>query len=386
MAEEFSKTGHGAREIAFGREPGERKQISESCPRDGITRFQSGFCWLVGYIVLSIVIARITFWSRSWNFSWMPGGLPKILAFYFVVVHLGIGPLCILFCDVIGEMGKIRQHSSWRPPRLFLRDFAKRFYTARYLLNGALAYGLVCGALIGYTNLKAAIPLLDRTLYDDLLFRWDGYLMHVLSFGGLVTIPTYSTVTVFFDTTYFQMWTLSCVTLVMTFRDTAGFWRFTAAWCLTFGLSMPISIFFPSLGPAFYKPELFAHMGNTHSAAVMRNLWENYLSFKMNPHNTSIVGGSGIVAMPSLHIALVYLSVIKLGKYFPRLRFILWGFLVLFMTATVYLGWHYLSDGIVGVLLGWLAYRISAWWFDEKFGGGSAGDDPQRNRKRLQEV
>ena len=298
----------------------------------------------------------------------MPAGLSGVFLFYFVVVHLGIGPPCFLFCDALYEMGKIRYNSSWRPPRVFLRDFVKEYYSAEYLLHGMLAYVLVYGALISYTNLKPTIPLLDRTLYDALLFRCDGWLLHLLSFGGVITVPRHPMITVFFDKIYFHMWTLACITLVVSFRDPASFWRFTTAWCLAFGLSIPISILFPSLGPAFYRPELFGHIRNTYSSEVMHDLWQKYLSFKVDPVNTSIVRANGIVAMPSLHCALVYLSVIILGNYFPRLRFIFWGFLLVFMMATVYLGWHYLTDGIAGILLGRFAYKISTRWFYEEIG------------------
>jgi membrane-associated phospholipid phosphatase len=343
-----------------------RRLLSEAGLRYKITSFQSGFFWLLGYIVLSLVISRFIFWNHSWNFSWNPAGLASVLLLFFIVVHLGIGPFCVLFCDVIQEMRTNRDDAPRRSPLILLRDFAKKQYTMEYLLHGALAYCLVFGTLISYTNMKPAIPLLNHTLYDNLLFRCDSCVLDILSFGGLITLPKYSAVTVFFDTIYFQMWTLACITLVMSFPDRASYWRYTSAWCLAFGLSIPISILFPSLGPAFYEPDLFAHIGNTFSAEVMNDLWNNYQSFKMDPLNTSIVKGNGIVAMPSLHIALVYLSVIVLGKDSPRLRLILWGFLLLFIIATVYLGWHYLSDGIGGLLLGWFAYKISSQWFYEK--------------------
>ena len=352
--------------------------LSASGLHTRVTPIQSGFSWLLGYIAVSLLIARSVFWSHAWHFSWIPAGLPNIIGYYFVVVHLGLGPLCILFFDALHEIRKIRCSDSWRPPRVFVREFVKEYYTPEYLLHGALAYVLVYGALISYTNLKPAIPLLEQSLHDDLLFRWDGYLLHLLSFGGAVTIPRHPLVTAFFDMIYFHLWTLACITLVMAFRDRRGFWRFTTAWCLAFGLSIPISILFPSLGPAFYKPELFAHIGNTNSAALMRDLWDSYRSFKADPYTTSVVSANGIVAMPSLHIALVYLSVIKLGKYFPRLRFVLWGFLLLFVIATVYLGWHYLSDGIVGILLGWFAYKMSTRWFDE-LADQEASSDLQRS-------
>jgi len=156
------------------------------------------------------------------------------------------------------------------------------------------------------------------------------------------------------------------MTLVCSYRERLTFWRFSAAWCLAFGISIPISVTFPSLGPAFYNPGLFEDINNTVSYVDMQRLLDHYLSFKANPLHTTIISGNGIVAMPSLHIALVYLSVIVLGKYFPGFRFLLWMFLFLFIMATMYLGWHYLSDGIAGILLGKLAYIISSRMFAER--------------------
>ncbi|HEX8961074.1 MAG TPA: phosphatase PAP2 family protein [Geobacteraceae bacterium] len=342
-----------------------QKFLHESTQRNWSAPFQSGFFWLIGYIAILLVIARFIFWTHSWHFSWTPAGLPRVLVFVFGAVHLGIGPSCILICDAIREIGKVRRDVSWRTPRALLRDFAKERYTARYLLHGALAYALVYGTLISYTNLKPAIPLLDHALYDSTLFRWDELLSHVLSLGDEITIPRHPLVTVFFDNLYLHIWTLACITLVISFRDQVSFWRLTAAWCLAFGISIPLSVFFPSLGPAFYKPELYAYMGGTSSAEIMHRLLEQYLSFKADPLGTPITWGNGIAAMPSLHCALAYLTATFLGKQYPSLRFVWCGFLLLFVIATVYLGWHYLSDGIAGILLGWVTYRISTLWFRE---------------------
>jgi len=351
--------------------------IHASVARHGLFSFQPGFYWLLGYIVMSLAIARFIFWSHSWNFSWMPAGQANFFFMFFVVVHLFIGPFCILFCDAIQEIKNIRRQVPCRPLRVFLKDFINEHFTAGYLQKGAIVYCLVYATLISYTNLKAAIPLLNHNDYDPLLYRWDSSLLHVLSLGGFITIPKYSTVSNFFDMIYFQMWTLACVSLALSFRDRAVFWRYTMALCLAFGLSIPISVFFPSLGPAFWRPGLFSYISNTNSAEVMNGLWKNYLSFKTNPFGTSIGGGNGIVAMPSLHIALVYLSVVALEKRFAGLRYILRGILALFVITTVYLGWHYLSDGVAGLLLGWLAYRISACWFYEKKDREALNTHPQ---------
>lgn len=328
------------------------------------TSLRAGFCWLIFSISLSLGIARLIFWSHSWNFSWMPAGLISLIVLFFVVVHLGIGPICRLFCDITHEIRVNGKNNNFKqPPRLMLRNFAKEYYTLEYLLSGCVVYSLVFVTLISYTNLKPAIPLFNPVIYDEFLFRWDNVLLHVLSGFGVISIPKDSTVSVFFDNVYSHMWTLACITLALTYRERINFYRLTASFCLAFVFSIPISTLFPSLGPAFYKPWLFDHIVGTNSADIMKRLWEYYLAFKMNPLNTSIVGGNGIMAMPSLHCTLVYLSVISLAKSLPALRFILWGFLLLYMIATVYLGWHYLLDGIAGIMLGWFVYMISSKWF-----------------------
>jgi len=272
----------------------------------------------------------------------------------------------MLFHDALIELKKIRHPGYLRPPRALLWGFAKEYISMSYLLTGMLAYGMVYGAMISYTNLKPAVPLLDPTIYDVQLSQWDGYLFQILSLGGVVSLPKNPTVAKFFDKFYFHLWTFAGITLVVLFRDRATFWRFTAAWCLAFGLSIPISVFFPSIGPALLKPGQFTYIVNTNSAELMRSLWEQYLSFKMDPYHSSVVSGNGLVAMPSLHVALVFISVIKLGKYFPGFRVVLWVFLFLSVFATVYLGWHYLTDGIAGIMLGWIAYKVSSLWFSER--------------------
>lgn len=340
--------------------------LTEYSHHYNLSSYKSGLFWLISFIIVSLIIAKFVFWSHSWDFSWIPPGLTSLIMLFLFFIHLAIGPICRLFCDICHEIKEKNHSNSMRPPRLLLRDFAKKYYSVEYLVNGCLVYFLVFGSLSSYTNLKPAIPLINAALYDELLFRWDSAILQILSFGGVLTFPHHSTITVFFDNVYFQMWTLACITLAITFRDRLNFWRLTSSWCLAFGLSIPVSFLFPSLGPAFYKPELFSHIDGTNSAKLMSSLLEHYVTFKMNPMETSIVSGNGIMAMPSLHCTLVYLSIIVLRKSLPSIGFVLWGFLFLYIIATVYLGWHYLIDGLAGILLGVIAYKISSLWFYEK--------------------
>ncbi len=156
--DEVLKNSGGFLEILLG---GAKRLLSGSGMRNRTTSFQWGFRWLLGHIVLSLAIARFIFWSHSWNFSWTPQGLASIFVLFFVVVHLGIGPSCILFCEAVREIGKIRRRDSCRPSRVFLRDFAKRF---RYICLKASANM--------FTEIKSdKISTRDEILSSPILFR-----------------------------------------------------------------------------------------------------------------------------------------------------------------------------------------------------------------------
>lgn len=319
------------------------------------------FC-LLCYVIFLLALAMLLFRAHGWKFEWKPDNLGFAIAFFFLSIQVFLGPLFILCLDVICEIKHLCLNQPRRYAGQVLRDFFSS-YIKQYLFNGALAYMAVYGVLISYTNLKPSIPLLNSRLYDDILFKWDSFLLNSLTLGGLFSLPQNPSLTHFLDASYFLLWPLACLTLLLSSREDLVFWRYTSAWCIAFGLSLPVSILFPTMGPAFFNPELFSHITGTHSASAMDALLTHYHSYKMNPLQTPIVSANGIVGMPSLHIALCYLSSLAITTLYPKLRFVMSGVILLFVVATVYLGWHYLLDGLGGLVVGWIAYRISCRWF-----------------------
>jgi hypothetical protein len=59
--------------------------------------------------------------------------------------------------------------------------------------------------------------------------------------------------------------------------------------------------------------------------------------------------GSGISAMPSMHIAMACWLALTLRAAFPRFQWAGWAYLGLIWFGSVHLGWHYVSDGAVGI-------------------------------------
>ena len=83
--------------------------------------------------------------------------------------------------------------------------------------------------------------------------------------------------------------------------------------------------------------------------------------YLMNRYFSGIyMPGFGISAMPSVHVSMAALFAIG---GFQLNRWIGWGFAayaVLIWIGSVYLGWHYACDGIVGALLTWSIWKWSA--------------------------
>jgi hypothetical protein len=88
--------------------------------------FAAGFRWLLGYIALSLVAARLVYWEHAWTFTWVPEELTGALVHYFLGFHLVIAPLSAFGVAVVCEMGKIRRGEPGRAPWELLRACCRR--------------------------------------------------------------------------------------------------------------------------------------------------------------------------------------------------------------------------------------------------------------------
>lgn len=89
--------------------------------------------------------------------------------------------------------------------------------------------------------------------------------------------------------------------------------------------------------------------------AASEYLWHNYLL-----RDTAI--GAGISAMPSMHVATMTWTAIALGQIWPKTSVPVWAFWFIILAGSVGLGWHYLSDGVVGAAGAFLCWKISPWF------------------------
>ena len=115
----------------------------------------------------------------------------------------------------------------------------------------------------------------------------------------------------------------------------------------------------PSAGPVFFAA--LGH-GDRFSALQVQPwvetardyLWRDYL--EAGGHI-----GSGISAMPSVHVAAGLWIALVVRAYFPRLQLLGFAYFGAIFIGSVLLGWHYAVDGIASCAITMAAWQVAAW-------------------------
>jgi len=69
--------------------------------------------------------------------------------------------------------------------------------------------------------------------------------------------------------------------------------------------------------------------------------------------------GTGISAMPSLHVAIALWFALLTRSYFPRAAALGYLYFALILIGSVLLGWHYAADGIAAIAITLISWRVA---------------------------
>lgn len=128
------------------------------------------------------------------------------------------------------------------------------------------------------------------------------------------------------------------------------------------GLALTLSSVGPCFYEAIYGSDRFVGLMNyLASANEQYPIWalatQDYLLFKYEAEMVGI--GSGISAMPSMHLAMTTLMTIFVFKINRKLGYVSVVYLGIIYLGSIHLGWHYASDGIVSMVLMPLIWWVS---------------------------
>ena len=127
-----------------------------------------------------------------------------------------------------------------------------------------------------------------------------------------------------------------------------------------------IHLLMPAAGPVFFQKlgygNEFAGIWVPHDMVEMKDyLWTVYTT------NKFFAPGSGISAMPSLHIATTSWMVIAIYVHARRLIIPISLSAMLLLLLSISLGWHYAADGIVGGAAAFGCYQLTLRLYDGRF-------------------
>ena len=131
-----------------------------------------------------------------------------------------------------------------------------------------------------------------------------------------------------------------------------------------------IHVLMPAGGPIFYARlgygDQFAALVPGPETQVMADyLWAIY-------DTRSFGAGSGISAMPSLHVTTAVWMAIAIGVHAPRFFWPMATFSALLFALSIGLGWHYALDGVVGGVAAIAVHFALRAWFRARAVGEAA--------------
>ena len=168
--------------------------------------------------------------------------------------------------------------------------------------------------------------------------------------------------------------------------------QYLVTWVLQWGLlGNLLATLMPSVGPAFYSrlvggPDPYAPLiqylrsvdiGQALWAIKTQDaMWQCYADYGAQ-------GACGISAMPSMHVAIAFSSVLLAFATNRWLGAVSTVFCALILIGSVHLGWHYASDGYVAIIGTWLIWRSVGWILDRPRVVQWLGIEPRMGGKPL---
>lgn len=243
-------------------------------------------------------------------------------------------------------------------------QFRTRIFAVLILLTALSTF------ISSYSTMKSMIPLLHPFAFDELFHQIDYMLLldnePWVLFHSLFDSPFITAFVNFnYNAWFFLLWGVLCYFLLSPTGSNRS--RYLVSWILCwFLLGSVLAMLLSSAGPVFMvrlNPEHQQYVGlmellQAHNSWLKEQgspvliwalntqnvLWESYITGKDTL-------GSGISAMPSMHVSMAVLMALGMYSVNKRIGLIFWVYALVIYIGSFTLAWHYAIDGLVSAPL-----------------------------------
>lgn len=202
------------------------------------------------------------------------------------------------------------------------------------------------------TTIKKAIPSIQPYFADPLLIQIDRFIFFGRDAWQISHAVFGQPATRIIDA-FYTFWLIAQLLLGLAIIFTKDR-HFQLRAALTFQISWialgaALASAWASVGPCFvhefygtdeFQP-LMVRLRSIEELGALRGM--DYLLSSVGTNNI----GSGISAMPSLHVGISVLIALCFAEKLPRWQWVAWLYVAIMYVGSIHLGWHYATDGIV---------------------------------------
>ena len=308
-----------------------------------------------------IAIAVVYIFAEEATADWV--GLPKLFPEMLYsagpgLMIAGVSAVLLAVAYVLRVLFAVRPSR----PLLYVAREIRRHLRAKRLVSGVSMLVIVQVFIAAMSAFKMMIPRIEGFHWDERLANLSLWLTGKYSYELLQPIFGHAFITVAIDRLY-SLWFLLVWAVVLwqafsvrDLRVRMQFWiSFMLVWVV---LGTLLATAFASAGPCYYGritglPDPYAPlMAYLHQVDGQHTLFalkaQDYL---WAMYQKGYVGfANGISAMPSMHVSIITLLALLGWQLHRGLGIGLALYACVIVIGSVELGWHYLPDGIVGVI------------------------------------
>lgn len=324
-----------------------------------------GLIGTAAFLLASVIVASFCMGGRFSDLTFVLPSLALSIAFVvgaFTLVFLGLYPVALW--------------SEYRAKTLTIKNVRVKVdaWAAHYFDSGRFTEGLplflaILLMIFIIPFMKSMIQYIHPYGIDPLLEHWDTvlhggmnpqeWIAPIIEKTGFVSVLNI-TYNLWFPVMLGAYWYAAFLDGDRC-RRMLFLWASLLGWVILGGILATLA---SSVGPLFYGDFIsgnnpyesyIAHLVEVNKTHTLLSLSVAAILLDMSK-DSSIIDANGISAMPSMHLAVATLVTLyafdcrKLMGVFAAL------FLLLILTGSIYLGWHYAIDGYAGILGAGLIY------------------------------